>query len=138
MPDIRPSNCTVAVVEDDASFSRAVKRLLRASGFETHTFASAEEFLESTAPESHACLILDINLPGMSGVDLFDHFSTVASPRPVIFITARDANSLRERALRFPDSVYLRKPFVGAVLLDALRSLLRRNGNEACGSGTAG
>ena len=130
------SKCIIAIVEDDASFRRAVERLLRASGFETHTFASAEEFLRSAAPESHACLILDLQLPGMSGFELFDHLTASARPRPAIFITAQDADSLRERASRIPDSVYLRKPFVGTVLLEALRSILRRSSSGAESPGT--
>jgi len=122
---------TIAIVEDDASFSRALERLLRASGFETHTFASAEEFLGSAAPESYACLILDLHLPGMSGFELFDHLTASAPPRPLIFITAQNQDSLRERASRIPNSAYLRKPFPGAALLEAVRSLLERGGSCA-------
>ena len=73
--------CTTAIVEDDASFRRALERLLRASGFEAHTFGSAEEFLNSAMPESHACLILDIHLPGMSAFELLDHL-TASALRP--------------------------------------------------------
>jgi FixJ family two-component response regulator len=123
------SKCIIAIVEDDASFRRAVERLLRASGFETRAFASAEEFLRSDAPESHACLILDLQLPGISGFELVDHLTASAQALPAIFITAQDGESLRERASRIPDSVYLRKPFVGAVLLEALRSMLKRGGS---------
>ena len=94
-----------------------------------HTFASAEEFLGSAAPESHACLILDIHLPGMPGFDLLDHLTASHQLRPAIFITGQDQDSLRERASRIPDSVYLRKPMVGTVLLEAVRSLLRRRGD---------
>ena len=111
------SKSTIAIVEDDASFRRALERFLRASGFEAHTFASAEEFLGSTAPESHACLILNIQLPGMSGFELVDHLAMSVPPPPAIFITARDADSLRERASRIPHSVYLSKPFPGEVLV---------------------
>ena len=95
--------CSIAIVEDDASFRRAAERLLRASGFEAHTFASAEEFLKSAVPESHACLILDLNLPGISGFELVDHLSASAPPRPVIFITAQDEDSLRERVSLIPN-----------------------------------
>jgi FixJ family two-component response regulator len=130
------SKCTIAIVEDDASYRRALERLLRASGFEAYTFASAEEFLRSAAPESHACLILDIHLPGMSGFDLLDHLTASSKLRPTILITAKDQESLRERAARIPDSVYLRKPLVGTVLLDAARSLLRRSSSLPEGPGT--
>jgi FixJ family two-component response regulator len=135
-PDILASKCTIAIVEDDASFRRALERLLCASGFEAHTFASAEDFLGSAVPESHACLILDIRLPGMSGFELFDHLTASAQPRPVIFITAQDEDSARQQASRIPNSVYLRKPVVGAVLLEAVRSLLSRNSSGAESPGT--
>ena len=118
------SKCNIAIVEDDASLRRALERLLCASGFEAHTFASAEEFLGSAAPESHACLILDIRLPGMSGFELFDHLTTSGQPRPAIFITGQDEDRVRQQASRIPNSVYLRKPVVGAMLLGAVRSLL--------------
>ena len=121
---------TIGIVEDDASFRRALERLLRVSGFEAHTFASAEAFLESALPESHACLILDLDLPGMSGFELVAHLSAFAPLPPVIFITAQDDDSLRERASVIPNTVYLRKPFVGAVLLQTVRSLLRDCSNN--------
>jgi FixJ family two-component response regulator len=130
------SKCSIAIVEDDASLRRALERLLCASGFEAHTFASAEEFLGSAVPESHACLILDIRLPGISGFELFEHLSAAAQPRPVIFITAQDEDSVRQRASRIPNSVYLRKPVVGAVLLEAVRSLLSHSSSGAEGPGT--
>jgi FixJ family two-component response regulator len=74
------SKCTIAIVEDDASFRRALERFLRASGFGAHTFASAEEFLGNVAPESYACLVLNIQLPGRSGFELIDHLTTSAPP----------------------------------------------------------
>jgi FixJ family two-component response regulator len=116
-----------------SSFGRAVERLLRVSGFEAHTFASAEEFLKSAVPESHACLILDIGLPGMSGFKLVDHLSTSAPPPPVIFITAQDEDSPWKRASMIPNTIYLHKPFVGAALLEVVRSLLKQSHpNERC------
>jgi FixJ family two-component response regulator len=121
------SKCIIAIVEDDASLNRALERLLRASGFEAHAFASAEEFLASAAPESHACLILDIHLPGMSGFELFNRLSTSAQHPLAIFITAEDEEALWEKASQIPDSAYLRKPFIGAALLKVLRALLSRS-----------
>ena len=134
--DMPASKCTIAIVEDDASFRRALERLLCASGFDAHAFASAEEFLGSAVPESHACLILDIRLPGMSGFELFDHLTASAQPRPAIFITAQDEDSTRHQASQIPNSVYLRKPVVGAVLVEAIRSLLSRSSSGAESPGT--
>ena len=119
---------TIALVEDDPSFCRAIERLLRASGLEVQTFASAEELLGSVAPKSHACLILDVQLPGMSGFELFDQLAASGHARPAIFISAREADAVRERTLRVTESVYLRKPFAGAKLLDVVHSTLKRNG----------
>jgi FixJ family two-component response regulator len=133
---VPPSNCSIAIVEDDASFRRALERLLRASGFEAYTFASAEDFLQSVGPESHACLVIDLHLPGMSGFELFDHLAGSPSPRPAIFITAQDQEGLRERASRISGAVYLRKPFVGAVLLEAINSLITRDGSVTENAGT--
>ena len=79
--DMPPSKLAIAIVEDDVSFRRAIERLLRAIGFEAQTFASAEEFLGNAAPGSHACLILDIHLPGMSAFELLDHL-TASALRP--------------------------------------------------------
>jgi FixJ family two-component response regulator len=118
------SDYTIAIIEDEASFRRALERLLRASGFEVRVFGSAEEFLKSAAPGSHACLILDIHLPGMSGLDLLDYLTASCQPRPAVLITGQDRNDLRDRASRFPDSVYLPKPFLSTVLLHAVRSLV--------------
>ena len=129
--DVPIHQCNIGIIEDDASFRRALERLLRASGLEAHTFASAEEFLESAVPESHACLILDLNLPGMSGFELVDRLSAAAPSRPVIFITAQDEESLRERASLIPNSAYLRKPFVGSVLLETMHALLKDCSNGA-------
>ena len=109
---------------------------MRAFGFEAHSFASAEEFLGSAVPESHACLILDIRLPGMSGFELFDRLTASAQSRPTIFITAQDEDRVRKQASRIPNSAYLRKPVVGTVLLEAIRSLLRHSGSGAESPGT--
>jgi FixJ family two-component response regulator len=106
-----------------------MERLLRAIGFEAQTFVSAEEFLSSAARGSHACLSLDIHLAGMSGFELLDHLTASLPPPPAIFIVAEDEDSLRERASRIPNSVYLQKPFAGTALLAAVLSLLNRSGS---------
>jgi DNA-binding response OmpR family regulator len=72
----------------------------------------------------------------MSGFELFDQLAASGQPRPADFITGQDADSVRERAARIPGTVYLRKPFVGTVLLEALRAMLRRSDSGEDGSGT--
>jgi FixJ family two-component response regulator len=126
MPD---SKQTIAIVEDDSSFNRALARLLQASGFATQTFLSAEDFLASAEPDSHACLILDIHLPGISGVELCDRLSGDDGRPPVIFITAEDAEAVRQDASRISGNICLRKPLIAGELLDALHQQLRRTGS---------
>ena len=129
------SKCTIAIVEDDASFRRALERFLRASGFNVHTFASAEEFLGSAAPESYACLILNIHLPGMSGFELVDHLTTSIQLRRRSS-SPRGTRTACGNSSRIPHTVYLSKPFPGEVLLEAVRSLLSPSGSYAESSGT--
>jgi FixJ family two-component response regulator len=124
------SRQTVAIVEDDASFNRALERLLNAVGFATLAFASAEEFLASANPNSHVCMILDIHLPGISGFELFDRLSGDQERPPVIFITAEDAEIVRQEAARISGNRCLRKPLIAGELLGALQEQLRRSGSS--------
>jgi FixJ family two-component response regulator len=117
---------TIAIVDDDVRFNRALERLLRASGFETNTFGSAEEFLANHTAQSHACLILDVHLPGMSGFELFDRLSAFDPWLPVIFVTADSREGIRHQAYPISDAICLQKPFAGAVLLEAVRAQLGR------------
>jgi DNA-binding response OmpR family regulator len=124
-----PSRQTIAIVEDDASFNRALERLLKASGFATLAFASAEEFLASAKPSSYVCVILDIHLPGISGLELFDRLSAAHGCPRVIFITAEDAEAIRQEAARSSGNICLRKPLVADALLGAVHEQLRRSGS---------
>jgi two-component system, LuxR family, response regulator FixJ len=117
---------TIAIVDDDVRFNRALERLLRASEFETNAFGSAEEFLANHTPQSHACLILDVHLPGMSGFELFDRLSAFEPGLPVIFVTADASESIRDQAYPISDTICLQKPIVGAVLLETVCEQLRR------------
>lgn len=108
----------IAVVEDDESLNPALERLLRSAGLEPLMFSSAEAFLESYTPNSAACLILDVNLPGLSGVDLQSKLS--CAPLPVIFITADDSPVHKARAERLGACAYLTKPFDGHLMLSAI------------------
>ena len=114
----------IVVVEDDSGMSKAIERLLRAAGFQSMSFASAEELLQTQAAESAACLILDIHLPGLSGLELSRLLTTSGHARPVIFITGQDEASLRDEARRLGCIAYFRKPFEGSALLEAIRSVV--------------
>jgi FixJ family two-component response regulator len=119
----------IAIVEDDASLNRALERLLQASGFATHAFLSAEDFLANSHPESHVCFILDIHLPGISGVELLDRLCERGGHPQVIFITAGDGQALRQNASRVSGTICLRKPVVADELLGAVHEQLRRGGS---------
>jgi FixJ family two-component response regulator len=111
----------VAVVDDDPSVLKALSRLLRAHGIEPAAFASAEAFLQSPAASEAACLVVDINLPGMSGIELRRQLAQASSTLPVIFITAVDDESTRLAANAAGCIAFLRKPFPAHVLLDAIK-----------------
>jgi len=121
-----PDTLTIGVVEDDPSFLRALGRLLGAAGFRVATFASAEAFLASESVGAMACLVLDVNLGGMSGFDLQRRLVAAGSPIPTIFITAQDDPLTRERARS--GVAYLRKPFREDALIGAIQQALERPG----------
>ena len=112
---------TVYVVDDDESIRRALKRLLRSAGYYAVTFDSAEEFMEATACRGEGCLILDIRLPGMTGLDLQEKLASLGGKYPVIFMTAHDNPQWQERAKKAGAVAYLRKPFDEHSLLDAIQ-----------------
>jgi len=120
---------TVYVVDDDDSICRALKRLLKAFGFQALTFESAEDFLESTADLEKGCLVLDINLPGMTGLDLQEKIASRGANCPVIIITAHDNPQWREQARKAGAVAYLKKPFGEQLLLNAI-SLCRQQTEE--------
>jgi FixJ family two-component response regulator len=122
MPGEIPS---IVVVEDDASMSRAIERVLRAGGFTAVLFASAEAALEAEAAATAECLVLDIHLPGMSGFDLYRQLAQAGETPPAIFITAHDEPAVREEAKSMGASRYLSKPFSGRALLNAVTQALR-------------
>ncbi|MGZ9243443.1 MAG: response regulator transcription factor [Candidatus Binatia bacterium] len=121
LPDQHPS---IVVVEDDAGMSKAIARLLRAAGFQTKSFASAEEFLQTDAASEADCMVLDVHLPGISGFDLRRRLAALGQNMPVIFITAQDEDSVRAEAEQLDCIAYFRKPFQGSELLGAIREAL--------------
>jgi FixJ family two-component response regulator len=111
-------------VDDDLSVRRALPRLLRSEGYEPRAFASAQELLDSGFASEAACLILDIHLGGMSGLDLLEQLRAASIDTPVVIITAHDDSASRERSLRAGAAAYLRKPFEPASFLDAIASAI--------------
>lgn len=110
----------ILVVEDDASMRRAVARFLDAAGFFPIAHESAEAFLEDGLLPGVACLVVDIMLPGISGLELAERLVQTARPIPIVFISAHDEPILRERATSLGYREYLLKPFGGKQLVDAI------------------
>ena len=113
---------TVFVVEDDESVRRAIGRLLRSVGYRALTFESAEEFLDSIPGTGNGCLVLDIRLPGITGLDLQEKLAAMGLNYAVIFMTAHDNPQWQQRAQQAGALAYLKKPFGDQSLLDAIQS----------------
>ena len=116
-------SAVIGVVDDDDFVLRALRRLLRGAGFAVKTFGSAEEFLALEHPETINCLVLDIHMPGLSGLDLQERLADAQLQIPIIFITAHDDVPTQERA-RKGGVAYLPKPFDSHALIEAIRKAL--------------
>ncbi len=115
---------TVAVVEDDPSMRRSVQRLLNVHGFLTEEYPSAEAFLARTASGNTGCLVLDVDLGGMTGVELQHQLRKSGSKLPVIFMTALEDDALEAEAWKAGCIAYLHKPFPGALLIEAVNKAM--------------
>jgi len=119
---------SVAIIDDDASANRALGRLLRGAGFDPKGYQSAESFLADSSRPSFGCLLVDIQLTGMSGLELQRRLQAEGSRLPVIFITAHDDPAARDEAVRRGCVAFFRKTDPGALIVDALRRALITNG----------
>jgi len=120
-----PSNACVAVVDDDESLCRSLARLLRASGIESVAYRSADDFLGDASRPRFDCVVLDIQLDGMSGIELARWLADCGSTIPVIFITAHDEPGVRQQALRAGCAAYLRKSDPGQAVIEAVRRAIQ-------------
>ena len=118
----------ISIIDDDASVRLAVARLLTSMGFVAHAFASVNEFLASPRLKDTLCIVADVEMPGMSGLELQDHLIAHGPSIPVIFITAFPDDRVRERAMKGGAVCFLSKPFDEAALLECVERTLRRNG----------
>ncbi|WP_426418905.1 response regulator transcription factor [Bradyrhizobium genosp. A] len=114
----------ISVVDDDASMRTAIARLLRSFGFSARAFASAQEFLSSPQLRETSCLITDVEMPGMSGVELQEYLIAHGHRTPIIFITAFPEDRIRERAMKAGAIEFLSKPFDEPRLLECLERAL--------------
>jgi FixJ family two-component response regulator len=119
MPD------TVVVVDDDSSMREALANLVRSIGLRANLFTSAQEFLQSPRPESTSCVILDVRLPGLSGLDCQRQLLEAGLSIPIIFITGHGDIPMSVRAMKAGAIEFLTKPFRDQDLIDAVQSALQ-------------
>ena len=136
MPDAKP---TVLVVDDDPDFRDSVARLLRSVDLETRHFSSVADFLKTKLPDGPTCLVLDVRLPGQSGLELQRELAAANRPLPIIFITAHADIPMTVQAMKGGAIEFLTKPFRDQELLDAVeagiaRDRVRRERDKALGA----
>ena len=124
MPD---ANSTVLVIDDDPDLRASVGRLLRSLGLDTHLFASISDFLKSDPPDGPTCLVLDVRLPGQSGLDLQRELAAANRELPIIFITGHGDIPMSVQAMKGGAIEFLTKPFRDQELLDAIQLGLSRD-----------
>jgi len=120
----QPKTKVVAIVDDDASLRGALRGLMKAAGLTARAYASAEEFLDSGQQYETGCLIADIRMPGMSGLDLQAKLNAEHCRIPTIFITAHGDTNMRMQAMRAGAVEFLAKPFSDDVLLEHVHAAL--------------
>lgn len=112
---------TVYVIDDNEAIRRAMARLLQSAGLEVCTFESADAFLEAECPSENACVVADVCMPGMSGLELQRELQKAGSPLRFIFVTAQDTEETRAEAIRAGAAAFFVKPVDDQALLDAIR-----------------
>jgi RNA polymerase sigma factor (sigma-70 family) len=117
----------VFIVDDDAAVRRSVERLIRSVGLRAESFASAQEFLRREPPQGPACVVLDVRMPGLSGLDLQQKLADADLAMPVIFMTGHGTVPMSVRAMKAGAVDFLQKPFDDQVLLDAVHQALDRD-----------
>ena len=115
----------ISIIDDDQSMLSALVSLVRSAGYDAGGFASAEEFLQCGMVPRPACIITDVQMPGMSGIELKRHLAACQLSMPVIMITARHEPGLEERALASGAVCFLRKPFEGDTLIGCIERALK-------------
>jgi FixJ family two-component response regulator len=122
----------ISIIDDDASVRAATNNLLSSHGYLVQTFASAEEFLQSARLHESSCVIADVQMSAMSGLDLLTHMRTQGYNAPFIFITAFPEESVRARALKAGAICFLAKPFAGPALINCVETALNEHRRGAC------
>ena len=121
----------IAIVDDEEPVRKALKRLLRASGLEAESYASGKDFLDASEQRRPDCVVLDLHMPGMSGLEVLRELRASRSPLPAVMITAYDEPATREQCLAAGAAAYLRKPLDERLLLNAISATAKRPTKEA-------
>jgi FixJ family two-component response regulator len=121
------NRAVVFVVDDDPSMRRSLESLLRSVGNDVRLFASAQDFMHAERPDVPGCLVLDVRLPGMSGLAFQQELAKAGSPLPVIFITGYGDVPMTVRAMKAGAAEFLTKPFDDQMLLDAVHAAIERD-----------
>jgi FixJ family two-component response regulator len=124
---MNPKEPIVFAVDDDASMREALSRLFRSVGMRAQIFASAQEFLMLKRPDAPACLVLDVRMPGLSGLDLQRELAAADRMIPIIFITGHGDIPMSVQAMKAGAVEFLTKPFRDQALLDAIRQAIQRD-----------
>jgi FixJ family two-component response regulator len=119
----------ISIIDDDGSVRAATYNLVRSLGYIVHTFASAEEFLGSPHLNDTSCVIADVQMPRMSGIELQAHLLAEGYRVPFIFITAFSVENARARALKAGATCFLAKPFAGEALINCIDIALQEHGD---------
>ena len=117
----------ISVVDDDSSVRAAADNLLSSHGYEVRTFASAEAFLQSAPHDDSSCIVTDVQMPGMSGLDLLAAVRGCGNQTPFIFITAFPDPAVRMRALKAGAAGFLEKPFPSSALIECIEAVLKHS-----------
>ena len=127
---VTPASPTIFVIDDDASFRNAVARLLHAGGYAVQTFASATDFLESFRGCTPGCVLLDVHMPGLTGLELQSALARAENPLPIVFVTGQGDIPTSVQAMRAGAEDFLTKPIRKAVLFPAITRALARDAQE--------
>lgn len=123
---MEPALPVIAVVDDEEDFRRALSRLLKAHGYGVESFAAGEELVARVSRRGFGCVLLDLNMPGMTGFDVLAELQGEANPPPVIVLSANDDPAVVERAFALHAFEYQMKPVAGPALLGSIERALRR------------
>jgi FixJ family two-component response regulator len=127
MRESRESNAIIAIVDDDSSAREGLESLIQSAGWRAETFASAQDFLDRPGAEAPSCLVLDLQLPGLSGLDLQKRMAEVGLEIPIVFLTGHGNIPASVKAMKAGAVEFLTKPFDEEELLQAIQEAIQRN-----------